>query len=453
MNGAHAPSPGGPRDARPAGWLRLAFEARGAELAGLVGLYLFALGYVGSKALANIGLALLLGAFLAALASDPRRWRGDPMMRLAVAWLAYVGALAAWRAHQGFAGSLLGPENLCIALVPMLAWATDGREARIRLVLLLALAGLLLKLALDLRSLAWPWFDYSNTADMMGVNRNISSLMLNTAIVGVVLCLAEAARAVARGGGRDARTRAAIAASAVVLAVLMAAWVASPSRTLWLSLLVTVAVIFARMLPVRGRWVAVGAVACFILIFAVLTRSGYFASVLTQEGQTWRILLSGDWSAVPDSSTGFRFRMLQMGFAQLADNPWFGVVNGGAQILRQHPDFPMSHAVQLHNGYLEVLVRTGVVGLLFFATAIALAFRAARRAVRSGRMPRPLGELLLAGLMLFLLVNLTNGVVFFQHGWQYLVLFAGIARGYAGASPLRASSAPPTSACASANSP
>lgn len=446
MNGAQAPLPGGARDVRPAGWLRRAFAARGAELAGLVGMYLFAFGYVGSKALANIGLALLLGAFLVAIARDPKRWRGDAMMRVGVAWLGYVAALAAWRAHQGVAGSLLGPENLCLALIPMLAWATGGREARIRLVLLLSLAGLLLKLALDVRSPAWPWFDYSNTADMMGVNRNISSLMLNTAIVGVVLCLAQAVRRVARSGERGARAWAAIAVSAVLLFVLIAPWAASPSRTLWLSLVVAVAVILARMLPVRGRWVAVGAVAGVAVIVAALSRSDYFAAVLMQEGQTWRVLLSGDWSAVPDSSTGYRFRMLQMGLAQLADNPWFGVVNGGAQILRQHPDFPMSHAVQLHNGYLEVLVRTGVVGMVFFATAIALAFRAARRAVRFGRMPQPLGELLLAALLLFLLVNLTNGVVFFQHGWQYLVLFAGIAWGYAAAPPPRASSAPPKSA-------
>ncbi|MCL4182965.1 MAG: glycosyltransferase family 9 protein [Burkholderiaceae bacterium] len=428
----------------PAGsWLHAARAAGGADRVGLTGLYLFCLGYVGSKPLANVGLAVLVAAFVAAVARDPARWRGDPLLRLGIAWVFYVGALMAWRSYGGMPGSLLGAENLCLALIPAVAWATGGRAPRILAALLLALLGLLVRLAFDLRWGQGPWFDYASTPDMMGVNRNISSLMLNTAIIGALLWLLAGLRGRSRTGHRDTGRWSAIVGGLALLVVLLAPWVASPSRMLWLSLVFVVVVVLARLLPHRARWVAAAIVACFAAIVAVMVNSGHFGTVLTKDMDTWRVLLSGEWSVVPESSSGLRFRMLQMGLEALAANPWTGVANSGSQILRQNPDFVLSSAAQLHNGYLEILVRTGLVGLAFFVAALALAGRAAHHADRDGRMPWPLRELLLAALLLFLLINLSIALVFFQHGWQYLVLFAGIAHGFSVAAQTGDASARP----------
>lgn len=431
MNPAGTQAPAvraGPRSGGTRDWLRAALAADGVGYVGLAGLYLFAFGYVASKPLANVGLALVTGAFVAALARHPAQWREDPLLRLGIGWLLYVGVLIAWRAYRQMPGSLLGAENLCLALIPAIAWATAGRAPRILAALLLALAGLLARLALDMRPGSWPWFDYSATPYMFGVNRNISSLMLNTAIVGALAWLLSALRGWRRAGRPHWP---AIAGSAALLVVLLGPWIAAPSRTLWLSLVVVVTLMLARLASTRAKWIAATVVVCVVATVALMLNTGHFGAILVKDLDTWRVLLAGHWSSVPDSSSGYRFRMLQMGFEALAANPWTGVVNAGAQILREHPDFPMSHAVQLHNGYLEILVRTGLAGLAFFAAALALAFRVARNAARDGRLPWQLRELLLAALLLFLLVNLTNGVVFFQHGWQFLVLFAGIAYGFA----------------------
>lgn len=409
------------------GWLSAALATDGVGRAGLAGLYLLAFGYVASKPLANVGLALVAAAFLVTLVRCPSQWRDDPLVRVGIAWLVYVAALVAWRAHRQMPGSLLGAENLCLALIPAIAWATAGRVPRIVVALLLMLAGLLVRLALDIRSIGWPWFDYSNTPYMFGVNRNISSLMLDTAIVGVLVWLLSSLRAARHESGHWWG----VAGRAALLVALLGPWIAAPSRTLWLSLVVVVALMLARLSAHSRKWIVLIVAGTVVAVVVLMLNTGHFGTILLKDVDTWRVLLAGDWSSVPDSSSGYRFRMLQMGFEALAANPWTGVANAGAQILREHPDFPLSYVVQLHNGYLEILVRTGLVGFGFFAVALTLAFRAMRNAAGDGRIPWELRELLLAGLQLFLLVNLTNAVVFFQHGWQFLVIFSGIAYGFA----------------------
>lgn len=407
-----------------------ALQARGAERPALIGLYLFSIAYVGSKALANLGLAMIVGAFLYELVRRRGILFRDAMVRLGAAWVAYLLLLSVWRSLAGMEGTLLAPENLCLAFIPAMAWITRGRHERIAAALLLALLGLLLALVRDLNFDARLGFDYTQTADMLGVNRNISSLILNTAIVGMILVCVACLR---RWSRFEAAGRSAIVfpGSIAIFLILMVPWAASPSRTLWLSLLLVVAIVLARTLPFGIRGALMGTSLLFGAFLAVFLQWAWFASVITKDAETWRALIDGMWSSIPNSSTGLRMQMIEMGLESLRENPLFGVANSGSQILKEHPDFLLSHAAQLHNGYLEIVVRTGFVGLLFFAAAIGLAMREAARARREHRSPSELGELLLAALVLHLLVNITNAVVFFQHGWQFLVFFAGVAYGFA----------------------
>ena len=39
-------------------------------------------------------------------------------------------------------------------------------------------------------------------------------------------------------------------------------------------------------------------------------------------------------------------------------------------------------------------------------------------------------KLLVAGFAIFVALNFTNAILFFQQGWQFIVLFGGIAYGY-----------------------
>src|SRR5690606_34566236 len=156
--------------------------------------------------------------------------------------------------------------------------------------LLLALAGLLARLALDMRPGGWPWFDYSGTPDMFGVNRNISSLMLNTALVGALAWLLSSLQS-QRAAGR--RRWQAVAGSAALLAVLLGPWIASPSRTLWLSLVAAVALMLARLASNGAKWIAATVVVCVVAIVALMLNTGHFGAILVKDLDTWRVLLDG----------------------------------------------------------------------------------------------------------------------------------------------------------------
>lgn len=220
------------------------------------------------------------------------------------------------------------------------------------------------------------------------------------------------------------------AGASAILAVLLVPWAMSPSRTLWLSLFLAMSVVVVRLFRLSLRAAIVGFVVLFVLCVVIVMRSDWFASVLTKDAETWRLLLQGHWTSIPDTSTGLRAQMIAMGLQRFLDSPLFGAVNSGSEILKQHPQFLLAGGAQLHNGYLEVLVRMGIVGIGFFTSALFLAGRAVVQARRRGSLPPLLGELLLAALLLFLAANTTTAVIFFQHGWQFLVFFAGLAYGF-----------------------
>jgi O-antigen ligase len=83
-----------------------------------------------------------------------------------------------------------------------------------------------------------------------------------------------------------------------------------------------------------------------------------------------------------------------------------------------------------HSTYVEILLRTGLIGALFYLVAAGFVLAAIRSAVREGRMPRGLRDFLLISLGIFLALSATNSILFFQQGWHFIVLFGGLAYGY-----------------------
>lgn len=84
-----------------------------ADLVAQAGLVVFAFGYVGGKAIANVGLLMLLLAFVVRLPADGRVFLKDPLVRFGLAWMAYVLALAVWAAGRFPGRSSSRPSRRC----------------------------------------------------------------------------------------------------------------------------------------------------------------------------------------------------------------------------------------------------------------------------------------------------------------------------------------------------
>lgn len=402
----------------------------------LVGAGAFAFGYVPSKALANIGLGLLLIAFLARLPDNWPWLRRDPLVRLSGLWLLLLLVLAGRAALQfpetaaDQFGSLL--EVFSFGLIPLVAWATLGDNRRVRWILALALAGIVLRIIWDGNwGGAGPLFYYQHTA--FGVNKNIAGVMMDTAVVGLLLYAMHQATHIG-----DNRAWGRLLAAFALLGFLLLPWASNPSRATWISLGASLAFMFLFLAAatLRGalgkRTVLIFLAALLILGTAVYLGFGQkMLARLTTEQHTWRAILAGDWEHIPPTSIGLRVHMWRFAIELWLQHPWFGWGPKVNHLLATYEhNATIRHFAQFHNGHLEILVRVGAIGAAFFLAAAFLVFRAARDALRSGLISVFFFVFILEALAIFLLNNGSISFIFFQHGWQYLVLFGGLAYGY-----------------------
>jgi O-antigen ligase len=80
----------------------------------------------------------------------------------------------------------------------------------------------------------------------------------------------------------------------------------------------------------------------------------------------------------------------------------------------------------VHQSYLDLLLRTGVVGLLLFVGMGVRLLYLAARAFASTKSDRSMPFFFLAALCVFAVASLTDSLVFSQQGWMLLSLVAGI---------------------------
>ncbi|MEW6765587.1 MAG: O-antigen ligase family protein [Pseudomonadota bacterium] len=402
----------------------------------LVGASAFALGYVPAKALANIGLGLLLIAFLLRL-PDNWRWLGrDPLVRLSGIW-ALLLIILAWRASAAFPETTAAQFNSILEVfsfgfIPLIAWVTRGDFGRVRLLLGLALAGIVLRILWDGHWFSpGPLFDYQVKA--FGVNKNIAGVMMDTAVVGVLLYTLHQATHI-----KNRQAWAGIAAAIVVIAFLLLPWAYNPSRATWISLGISLTFMFfflaaATLRGALGKPAALGFLAILMLLGSAVYL-GFGEKMMARLGaeqETWQAILTGDWEHIPNTSIGMRIHMWHIGFELWLQHPLFGWGTKVSHLLASNDlNEAVRQFVQFHNGFVEILVRVGLVGGAFFVFAAILVFRASLRALNEGMISVFFFVFLMEAFVIFMMNNGSISFIFFQHGWQYLVLFGGLAYGY-----------------------
>jgi O-antigen ligase len=157
-----------------------------------------------------------------------------------------------------------------------------------------------------------------------------------------------------------------------------------------------------------------------------------------------------DFDRMPEVSADYRIHVMRFGLKKWMERPIFGWGPGATEYLISHSGLPalrhpyykggrvwMDH---VHNTYLEVLVRFGIVGFSFFLLVVILLFKNLRNACQEGRLPADYALFLTGTLALMALWSLFDFRLLHTDWRSYWLLVGGMT--YAFCSP-SAHNAPP----------
>lgn len=411
----------------------------GVDRFAVTGLYVFALGVFAAPALANVGLGLLALAAAArpgaALVAVRRHPVGLPLLVLTL----YLVTQAAVVARSGGlsptdAGALADLAKL--ALLLPLGLAVAGHAGRARLALGLAGLSLLLCMAQH----AQPAEVGQALADRhtrlgFGLPMIAFGLYAATTVLGLLLLVPTLAARRTPG-----RQRAMLAAAAAALVAVGTGLLLCRSRGAWLALALTLPpcaawALWRGVLP-RPALAGLGAV----LAAGLLLNGDALARRLADDRAAYQALakLAGTppagaaapLEALPGDSVGLRLRLASLALDRWQQHPWFGLgPDAGRRVIAGAGDAELTAMAHLHNTYLELLVRFGVVGLVGFGALLTGLGAGLSGAARAGAVPPELALFLAGALAITLIWSAFDFRLLTQDFRFHAVLLGGIAFG------------------------
>ena len=387
---------------------------------GIGGLYIFSLFAFLGTAGANLGLFLML---IALLWDRKRVWpvlRREPLFWLFLTFSAYV-YIRAYFAVAEFPESAhwqwddaRGWAYLWLFL--LVAWWLGGEQRQITRCLGLALAGLTTKMVLELDLATAQRIIFEGARYEFGFVAIAAGLFTGIALIGLGLFAPVLLRS-----ARSAAWRAARALLLVVLVLFMLqAHIATQSRGAWLAMLVGLVAVAGLLLARHRVWLASlwSAKGAMVLLSGVLLLGwvgGMNSHIIDKRFEQSRgifsqVIANGlDVEEIPYTSFGKRIHMAHFGFQRFLDRPVFGW-GPGSRIMRllgpEHAETPLEveeirrlNYPHLHNGYLSVLVRLGMVGSVLLGSAAFLVVRALWQGYRNGGLT-PIHFVFLVGALI-----------------------------------------------------
>ena len=409
--------------------------------AGLVGLYVFAFfGLLGITP-ATVGLVLLSLVFLIRFDAW-RRLARDPVALLALAFGLYVAVHSAitYFSEPTPALSQAVIDNATdwvklLLFIPLAYWAA-GRPDRVRLILMLGLAGFTLA---TFRKIDWATFDATFFSTRFDAYLPSISFGMFAGLGALGLLATRHAFWAVRN--RPWRRWLAVTLWAMWLMILLEGLLLSQSRGSWLAFLGGLVVLIllewrARRTtpatPTRRRWPPI------LLVAAVLGAilSSQYQTIemrLTDQTDTLQQVISGDVTEVTSDPVGLRVNALLFTYEKWRERPWFGwgagtsrewiAASGRTDTLLDNVNW-LPH---LHNAYAETLFQFGAVGLVLAIALVWALVRSTGTECRAGRLPADLCRLFLVTLVFVLIWNLFNYRVVRSDWMVFWILLAGSA--------------------------
>jgi O-antigen ligase len=403
---------------------------------GVAGLFIFAFCARAATSAAYLGLLLMLLAFVIAL---PRIWpalRREPAVWLGLAFTAYLAARTAWAVNEfpATAGEQVNDamKLFQLWLFPVLAWWLGGDRRRIAIAVVLGLAGFLVG-AVHRTGLEDIAAVAAGGRSGFGMPAIALGLYTATGLLGLFVL---APRFVGQHDSRWHVPR--LIAWLALVALMVGGLLASQSRGSWIAALLVVppAVVLRYRAswrrPARGGRIVLAAAVVAIAVTAALVY-GYRDVIkhrMLWEDDTLRAVITLDEANIPysaKSSLGVRFHLTRLGLERFAERPVFGWGPGSSQMLIERDPRPALHQwVDLHNSYLEILVRLGAIGAALFAAGALLTVRALRKAGEAGAVDRGWFWFLAGVLALTAIWSVTDFRMIHTDWRFYWWLFGGI---------------------------
>lgn len=186
------------------------------------------------------------------------------------------------------------------------------------------------------------------------------------------------------------------------------------TRGIWLALViafVSIALIFIFRSGIRGQ--SLLKILTASMVFAFTT---YFSGLGTllmhrvsaESDVIWNIA-TFNWSNIPMTSAGIRFHLWNTAYEQFLQRPWFGWNNHEISRLIIHKYIPQvlqySDYSHFHSILFEILVRCGIIGLLFIFGFFIYTWRICHKAWIEGKLPADIYVFGLGFVTLFSICN------------------------------------------------
>jgi O-antigen ligase len=387
---------------------------------------------------ARAGETLMVLAFILSWRLVLPAFRREPLALLCLLWIGYLLFSAAVSPVP--MGVLLDEiRNMSrLFMFLIIAWWVGGMRQGALQLYSLALAGLLLAIAFNLDwQTVTQIFNASKRLDFGIVNPLHFGLMCSIGLLGILIFYREILGLDQTGFGTW-RAYARLALWLCLLLVLIQGIVSSQGRGIWVALAITLvlcAPLFILLLmrerlrygPVK---VIVGT-AMILVIGAGLVMSQWevIESRFEDEQGAIAAMFNEREDDVPLTSLGVRVHLWEWGVEKWRERPWLGWGARSTHYLLEHSDLSPRlktvTGVHVHNTYLELLITTGIIGVMILVAAAYCLVRGIVSLRSQRSLIGKIGLFSFAGLLCFALASMTNVYINSRTGMYLMGLLGG----------------------------
>ncbi|WP_027858067.1 O-antigen ligase family protein [Marinobacterium jannaschii] len=342
------------------------------ERVGNWALYLFFLTAWVAPGAANLALLTMLVCSLLTPRVSLSAWSRMPIFWLVVAWNLYLGlrlGLVYIETPEQFGIHLSATADFFkLSLFFIVGWWARGDERKIKLLLVLALTGLVLN---TLKRVDWdslPHYLFTNRRTGFGVQIPMAALLSGALVVGLVALHKEMVGSIGRWRlGRGVMWTLLLTFSLTIV-------FHTQTRAIWLALIIlTPSILFCQYGGAGLKESILRGVA--LLLISVLVLVGLYqldtvSSRVLYELETIKSIFDPQ-RAVPGGSLGVRYHAVLLGFEAWWEKAWLGW-GAGYELAKEGADSLPLKIYHLHNTYLELLVRFGAIGIGILSVGAAL---------------------------------------------------------------------------------